>query len=247
VLGDGVEQKGSLVTDEKLRFDFSHKKALSAKELAEVEALVQAQITAAAPVDTQLVPLDAAKAINGLRAVFGEVYPDPVRVVAVGADIDAILADPSSEAWPGHSVEFCGGNHMANTAEAEAFSIVEETAVAKGIRRISAVTRATATGAIRDGDALLDACAAAEALPDDALVARVAELRERLQSQGDALPLVRKVNGALVGRAKRTVAKRSEAKNRSEAKKRVVRSGRAAYLRSHPPALFPLRRRMVAE
>mmetsp|Transcript_6180 Transcript_6180/g.14997 ORF Transcript_6180/g.14997 Transcript_6180/m.14997 type:complete len:283 (-) Transcript_6180:673-1521(-) len=82
-------------------------------------------------------PLDEAKAIEGVRAVFGEVYPDPVRVVQVGDDC---------------SIEFCGGTHVSNTAEAEAIILVEETAVAKGIRRITGVTRDAAKAAIKEGE-----------------------------------------------------------------------------------------------
>ena len=137
VLGDGVEQRGSLCNDEKLRFDFSHKKAMSAKQLRATEEYCKKIIAEEQQVTANVMPLDDAKAIDGVRAVFGEVYPDPVRVVSVGGDT---------------SIEFCGGTHVSNTAEAEAFALVEETAVAKGIRRISAVTKAAAKEAIEEGD-----------------------------------------------------------------------------------------------
>jgi len=137
VLGDGVEQRGSLCNDEKLRFDFSHKKAMSSKELRATEEYCKKVIEEKQEVTATVMPLDDAKAIDGVRAVFGEVYPDPVRVVSVGGDT---------------SVEFCGGTHVSNIAEAESFALVEETAVAKGIRRISAVTKAAAKEAIEGGD-----------------------------------------------------------------------------------------------
>jgi len=136
VLGDGVEQRGSLCNDEKLRFDFSHKKAMTPAQLTETESICQQAVAAAEPVTSEIMPLETAKAIPGVRAVFGEVYPDPVRVVSVGSEL---------------SVEFCGGTHIANTAEAESFVVVEETAVAKGIRRISAVTKGAAQKAIEEG------------------------------------------------------------------------------------------------
>jgi alanyl-tRNA synthetase len=139
VLGDDVEQRGSLCNDEKLRFDFSNKKAVSAKQLKKVEKLCQESVSAEEPVTSKVKPLDEAKEIEGVRAVFGEVYPDPVRVVSVGSDT---------------SVEFCGGTHVVNTKEAEAFVITEETAVAKGVRRISAVTKGLALAAIEAGKAL---------------------------------------------------------------------------------------------
>lgn len=137
VLGDGVEQRGSLCNDEKLRFDFSQKKALSAKQLRKVEKLCQESVAKAETVTAEVMPLAEAEKIDGVRAVFGEVYPDPVRVVSVGGDT---------------SVEFCGGTHVSNTQEAEAFVILEETAVAKGIRRITAVTKGAAVSAIEEGE-----------------------------------------------------------------------------------------------
>ena len=86
--------------------------------------------------------LTDAQKINGLRAVFGEVYPDPVRVVSVGPAIDDLLSNPSNEAWAKRSIEFCGGTHLKSTAEAEDFAIIEEVGTAKGIRRITAATKA---------------------------------------------------------------------------------------------------------
>lgn len=184
VLGPNVDQRGSLVTEEKLRFDFSHTGgALSPEQLAEVETIVQGAIAAALPVSSKVVPLEEAKAINGLRAVFGEVYPDPVRVIAVGQEVDALLADPARDEWGGLSVEFCGGTHLRNTKEAGGFVLVEETAVAKGIRRVSGVTGAAAQAAVAAGTALEAAVAGAEGggLKAEALEARVVELRKELE------------------------------------------------------------------
>ncbi len=149
VLGDGVDQRGSLCNDEKLRFDFSHKKALSAKQLRAVEKLCQESVEKSEEVTSEVMPLADAQALDGVRAVFGEVYPDPVRVVSIGSDT---------------SVEFCGGIHITNTAEAEAFAIVEESAVAKGVRRISAVTKGLATKAIEEGKTFEAKIAEAEEL-----------------------------------------------------------------------------------
>ena len=136
VLGDNVDQRGSLCNDEKLRFDFSHKKAMTIDELKKTEEYCQKVVSDSLAVTATTMPLSEAQAIDGVRAVFGEVYPDPVRVVQVGDDC---------------SIEFCGGTHISNTAEAEAFVLVEETAVAKGIRRITAVTRDAAKDAIEEG------------------------------------------------------------------------------------------------
>ena len=136
VLGDGVEQRGSLCNDEKFRFDFSHKKALSAKQLRKVEELCQDKISNSEEVSSVVMPLSEAFEINGVRSIVGEDYPDPVRVVSVGSDT---------------SVEFCGGTHIINTNEAEALVLVEETAVAKGIRRITGVTKEPAKEAVEEG------------------------------------------------------------------------------------------------
>jgi alanyl-tRNA synthetase len=137
VLGDGVDQRGSLCNEEKLRFDFSHKKALTLDELKQVQDICQKVVSDQLDVTDEIMPLEEAKKLEGVRAVFGEVYPDPVRVVKIGTDDT--------------SIEFCGGTHVSNTAEAEKFVLVEETAVAKGIRRISAVTRDVAQQAIDQG------------------------------------------------------------------------------------------------
>lgn len=137
VLGDNVDQRGSLCNDEKLRFDFTNKKAMTADQLRKTEEICQQVVKDSLPVTATTMPLAEAQAIEGVRAVFGEVYPDPVRVIQVGDDC---------------SIEFCGGTHMSNTAEAEAIVLVEETAVAKGIRRITAVTRDAAREAIEEGN-----------------------------------------------------------------------------------------------
>lgn len=136
-LGDGVDQRGSQVSDEKLRFDFSHKKAMSAKQLRKTEEFCQDAVKQSVTVTSEVLPLEEARELDGVRAVFGEVYPDPVRVISIGEET---------------SVEFCGGTHIQNTAEAGDFVIIEETAVAKGVRRISAVTKSLAKRAREEGE-----------------------------------------------------------------------------------------------
>ena len=140
VLGDSIEQRGSLVAPEKLRFDFSHKSAISDQDLEKVQQKSNTDIEQNLPVYSKEVPLATAEQILGVRAVFGEKYPDPVRVVSVGVEIDDLLSDVKNEEWKTVSVEFCGGTHVANTAEIKSFVIVEENGIAKGIRRIIAVT-----------------------------------------------------------------------------------------------------------
>jgi alanyl-tRNA synthetase len=156
-LGEHVQQKGSLVDPEKTRFDFSHNKQLNEDELAKIERHVKSQISNALPVLTNPeVDQKKAREINTLRAVFGERYPDKVRVVSIGADIDAMLRDPKNPKWMQYSVEFCGGTHLKNTKEAEEFVLVHEEAVAKGVRRLVGVTAEKARDAIRHGEQLLE-------------------------------------------------------------------------------------------
>ncbi|GAB7354144.1 hypothetical protein MBLNU459_g4704t2 [Dothideomycetes sp. NU459] len=144
VLGDEINQKGSLVAPEKLRFDFSHKAAISDKDLIEVETKSTSYIRQNSVVYALDVPLATARNINGVRAVFGETYPDPVRVVSVGVPVEQLLEDVKNPEWSNVSVEFCGGTHVTNTNEIKDLVILEESGIAKGIRRIIAVTGATA-------------------------------------------------------------------------------------------------------
>ena len=85
-------------------------------------------------------PLAIAKAIQGLRAVFDETYPDPVRVVSVGKSVEELTADPNSPAAFEHSVEFCGGTHLLNSGHMKKFVVLSEDAISKGVRRIIAMT-----------------------------------------------------------------------------------------------------------
>lgn len=140
VIGDDVHQKGSLVSNEKLRFDFSHKQGLTIDEVAKVENLCNEQIKANYQVYSKEVPLDLAKSISSVRAVFGETYPDPVRVVSIGYPVEELLENPQDAKWHKISIEFCGGTHVAKTSEMKDFVIIEESGIAKGIRRILAVT-----------------------------------------------------------------------------------------------------------
>lgn len=140
VLGDDINQKGSLVDNEKLRFDFSHKAQVKLEELRKIEDLSNVYIRQNSTIFFKDVDLDLARQIEGVRAVFGETYPNPVRVVSVGMDIDTMLADPKKEEWRKYSVEFCGGTHVEHTGLIKDLVIVEESGIAKGIRRIIAYT-----------------------------------------------------------------------------------------------------------
>ncbi|KKA26224.1 hypothetical protein TD95_000035, partial [Thielaviopsis punctulata] len=140
VLGDEVHQKGSLVDNEKLRFDFSNKTGISVSDLAKIEDLTNHYIRENKAVYYKDVELDAAREIEGLRAVFGETYPNPVRVVSIGASVEDLLANPKNPEWRKLSIEFCGGTHVSSTGIIKDLVIVEESGIAKGIRRIIAYT-----------------------------------------------------------------------------------------------------------
>uniref|UniRef100_UPI0037E8FDAE alanine--tRNA ligase, cytoplasmic n=1 Tax=Semicossyphus pulcher TaxID=241346 RepID=UPI0037E8FDAE len=153
VLGE-ADQRGSLVAADRLRFDFTAKGALSTGEVRRTEEIACALIRDAKEVYAMDAPLAEAKAIQGLRAVFDETYPDPVRVVSIGIPVEELLKDPDSAAGSLTSIEFCGGTHLQNSGHAAPFVIVSEEAIAKGIRRIVAVTGAEAHKAQRKADSL---------------------------------------------------------------------------------------------
>ncbi|KAF2859054.1 hypothetical protein K470DRAFT_271904 [Piedraia hortae CBS 480.64] len=153
VLGNEVDQKGSLVAPDKLRFDFSHKSACSPSELQKIEFLSSEYITKNSPVYAADVPLSVAREIEGVRAVFGETYPDPVRVVSVGVPVSDLISQPKNPAWREVSIEFCGGTHVQRTMEIKDLVILEESGIAKGIRRIVAVTGSDAQKAQSDAAA----------------------------------------------------------------------------------------------
>ena len=173
-LGGHVTQKGSLVAPDRLRFDFSHPTALSAEDIAAVEAEVNAHIRHNQPVVTRLMTPDEAIAA-GAMALFGEKYGDEVRVLSMGRDVDA-----------DYSVELCGGTHVSALGDIQLLKIVSESAVSSGVRRIEALTGEAARQWLTDRDARLrEAAAALKSAPDEvpARVAALVEDRRRLERE----------------------------------------------------------------
>ena len=176
-----VEQKGSLVDENKLRFDFSWNSGLTPKQLAAVEKHCVERIEKAVPVSAYVAPLPQAEKISSLRAVFGEKYPDPVRVVSIShRPITEMLANPQDATWNEYSVEFCGGTHLANTKEAQAFVLLSEEGIAKGRRRIVGITMDDAKKAIAKAEEFDRKLKFAGSLEGDALEAEVKVLTNEL-------------------------------------------------------------------
>ena len=185
-----VNQRGSLVDPERLRFDFSHGSALSPDEIKAVERQVNDDIAADLPVYVDHAPQEQALKINTLRAVFGEKYPPTVRVVSIGVPVADLLAEPGNDDWKRVSVEFCGGTHLTRTGDAEGFTIVSQESVSKGVRRVTALTGEAAHRATAEAERLLgriDASAGADAM-------RLAEEVEAITKAAEAatLPLLAK-------------------------------------------------------
>jgi alanyl-tRNA synthetase len=176
VLGDHVAQKGSLVAPDRLRFDFSHPKPISAEELARVEDIANDIVLQNAPVTTRLMGQDDAIA-SGARALFGEKYGDEVRVVAMG--------EPNGNAM-GWSVELCGGTHVRRTGDIGLISVVGDSGVAAGVRRIEALTGKAARKAANHQIQVLKHAAAELKSPADEIPARVVALldeRKKLERE----------------------------------------------------------------
>ncbi|SIQ22563.1 alanine--tRNA ligase [Bosea sp. TND4EK4] len=181
VLGDHVAQKGSLVSADRLRFDFSHPKPITAEELREVEEIANAIVLKNEPVTTRLMSVDEAIA-SGARALFGEKYGDEVRVVSMGTNATGRA----------YSVELCGGTHANRTGDIGVVSIVAESAVAAGVRRLEAMTGNGARLRLNEDSRLLDGLASLLKVPAAEAGNRLAALIEERRKLDRELTEARK-------------------------------------------------------
>lgn len=166
ILGDHVQQRGSLVAYDKLRFDFSHLETVSAQQLRAIENRVNEQILANAPVQTELMSMEEAKA-KGAVALFGEKYGSEVRVLSMGTD--------------GFSMELCGGTHVRRTGDIGLIRIQSESGIASGVRRIEAVAGPYALAAIQRRDELLNDIAATLKCAPDQVLDRSVQSQQRIR------------------------------------------------------------------
>ena len=187
VLGNHVNQAGSLVAPDRMRFDFTHFEALTKDELDRIEGMVNAEIFAAKPVVTQIMSIEDAKAA-GAVALFGEKYGDVVRVVSAGAEDTPF------------SRELCGGTHARNTADLGLFKIISESSVGSNSRRIEAVTSMGAIEYVDERLAQLDEVAAALKVRPSAVADRVEQLQQDLRTANH------KLEAALTGAGSNQVA-----------------------------------------
>jgi len=235
VLGGKVDQKGSLVDEGKLRFDFSHNKPVEVEEMRRIEEICNQEIQKAHTIHFRDVALKNAEAINGLRAVFGEKYPDPVRVVSVGPTIDNLLSDGSTPWGSRHSIEFCGGTHVQNTTEIYKFVLLLEEGIAKGVRRIVAVTGPqAAVEATLKSKALRAEVDEAKTLAGALLDRRIADLRKNVGEDKEVSLIMKKdmlteLDGLKVGQLKAGKEASKEFERRArEAGERLGREASAA-------------------
>ncbi len=179
VLGDHVAQKGSLVAPERLRFDFSHQKPVAEDEMAEIDTLANSYVLQNSPVSTTLMAVDEAIEM-GAQAQFGEKYGEEVRVVSMGMTMEN---DSAGRPW---SLELCGGTHVANTGDIGLITVVGESAVSSGVRRLEALSGAAAREYLQAQDAKLrEAAAVLKSTPADVptRVAALVEERKKLERE----------------------------------------------------------------
>ncbi|MEN3385783.1 MAG: alanyl-tRNA synthetase [Hyphomicrobiales bacterium] len=173
VLGDHVAQKGSMVSPDRLRFDFSHPKPMTLEEIEKVEDIANDFVLQNSPVTTRLMAIEDARA-SGARALFGEKYGDEVRVVAMGEDI----SKPGGGNTLGWSVELCGGTHVRRTGDIGLINGVTDAGVAAGVRRIEALTGKAARKAANHTIQLAKDTAAEIKAPLEDMPARIAQIIE---------------------------------------------------------------------
>ena len=233
--GPDSDQRGSLVASDRLRFDYAAKGPLDQASLERIEQDVRTGIASDLSVYTQVVPLEDAKMINTVRAVFGEQYPDPVRVVSIGAPVDELIANPEQAEWMDVSVEFCGGTHLENTSQAQEFVLLSEQGLAAGIRRIIALTGDAAIEARQAAHAFLGRAADIAKLNDEELPEAFDELNRTVEATTLGAVDRHRLQEALEQLRSRAKSARKKAQSASTGE--VVEQARAIAEASSGPAV----------
>ena len=174
-LGEHIEQKGSLVNDLKLRFDFSYNKTLDKQELDSIENMVNKQIELNNPIQTKTMTLEDAKE-DGAMALFGEKYDNKVRVLSIN----------------NFSKELCGGTHAKSTGEIRYFKIISETSVAAGVRRIEALTNKKALSYLNSSHSILNKITQQLQTPIEQIESKINEINIRIKEQQKTIALFEK-------------------------------------------------------
>ncbi len=241
-LGTHVTQKGSLNAPDRLRFDVSHPKAITAEEIAWVEAEVNARIRENSEVTTRLMTPEAAVEL-GAMALFGEKYGDEVRVVSMGGAEGNVAGSGAGDNKLAWSIELCGGTHVRRTGDIGYFRVVAESAVAAGVRRIEAVTGTAAEALVAEAEGRLREAAVAlrtapgevvdriAALLEDRrkLEAQIADLRKRLATGGGGSE-IETVNGVRLAARNLGDVPARDLKNLAEAIGKQIESGVVALV-----------------
>jgi alanyl-tRNA synthetase len=233
IAGPRSDQRGSLVAPDRLRFDYAADRPLKPDELAAIERHVCDRIEQDLQVHADVVPLDGAKSIQTARAIFGEQYPDPVRVLSIGTPVADLLSHPDDGKFDETSVEFCGGTHLGSTGEAQDFVLLSEQGLAAGIRRVVAVTGEEAKAARAEADSIAGRMKELDSLEEEQLPEAVEGLNSSFETAAIGAVDRATLSGELDALRKR--AKKARKQAQSASKGEMIERARAIASESTGP------------